>query len=127
MAALAAVSAAIWAAKGVDFLEPRKPKPPEEAQDRALPLKSVMVTMVLLKEERICAAPFSTFLRSLRRLITFFAFTLAMSYPSFTSSYWQWSSSDPSGSGHWSWSAVRAPAGRGGGVRPDSSRFPCAA
>ena len=32
---------------------------------------NTMVTMVLLKEERICAAPFSTTLRSLRRLTTF--------------------------------------------------------
>ena len=38
MAALAAVSAAVWAAKGVDLREPRKPISPEEAQDRALPL-----------------------------------------------------------------------------------------
>ena len=37
MAARAAVSAAVWAAKGVDFLLPRKPSPPEEAQEIALP------------------------------------------------------------------------------------------
>ena len=72
MAALAAVSAAICAAKGVDFLLPRKPRPPAEAQDRALPCVSVMVTMVLLKEEVIWAAPRSTSLRSLRLRTTFF-------------------------------------------------------
>ena len=37
VAAGAPVSAAVCAAKGVDFLLPRKPRPPEEAQDRALP------------------------------------------------------------------------------------------
>ena len=71
MAALAAVSAALCAAKGVDFLLPRKPRPPEEAQDSALPWLSVTVTIVLLKEERICTWPFSTFLRSRRLRITF--------------------------------------------------------
>ena len=50
---------------------PRKPRPPEEAQDRALPCVSVMVTMVLLKEELMCAAPRSTSLRSLRLRTTF--------------------------------------------------------
>ena len=39
------------------FLLPRKPMPPAEAQEMALPLVSVMVTMVLLKEELICTAP----------------------------------------------------------------------
>jgi hypothetical protein len=38
------------AAKGVDFREPLKPAPPEVAQDRALPCRSVIVTMVLLKD-----------------------------------------------------------------------------
>ena len=33
----------------VDFLEPRKPSSPEDAQEMALPCTSVMVTMVLLK------------------------------------------------------------------------------
>lgn len=35
--------------KGVDFLEPRKPISPADAQETALPCVSVMVTMVLLK------------------------------------------------------------------------------
>ena len=47
------LSAADWAAKGVDFLEPRKPRPPALAQERALPWVSVMVTMVLLKVDWI--------------------------------------------------------------------------
>ena len=57
MAALAAVSLAVCAAKGVLFLLPLKPSPPADAQDMALPCRSVMVTIVLLKEERIWAAP----------------------------------------------------------------------
>ena len=69
IAAWAAVSAAVWAAKGVDFREPRNPSSPELAQDRALPCVSVMVTMVLLNVDWICAAPRSMFLRSLRRRV----------------------------------------------------------
>jgi len=49
IAALAAVSAALCAANGVDFLEPLKPNSPAEAHERALPCVSVMVTIVLLK------------------------------------------------------------------------------
>ena len=49
-AALAAVSAAICAAYGVDFLEPLKPISPALAQERALPSESVNVTIVLLKD-----------------------------------------------------------------------------
>ena len=71
IAARAAVSAAVWAAKGVDFLLPRKPRPPEEAQDRALPCVSVTVTIVLLKEERIWTWPRSMFFFSRRRRMTF--------------------------------------------------------
>ena len=86
MAAFAAVSAAVWAANGVLFLLPRKPMPPAEAQEMALPLVSVIVTMVLLKEELICTAPRSMFFRSLRRVRTFFL-GAAITYPSLTSSY----------------------------------------
>jgi hypothetical protein len=50
-AALAAVSAAICAAYGVDFLEPLKPRPPALAHERALPCASVNVTIVLLKDD----------------------------------------------------------------------------
>src|SRR3989442_6141189 len=49
-AARPACSAATWAANGVDFLEPLKPAAPEVAHAKALPWRSVMVTMVLLKE-----------------------------------------------------------------------------
>src|SRR5260221_12876479 len=49
-AARPACSAATWAAKGVDFLEPLKPAAPEVAHAKALPWRSVIVTMVLLNE-----------------------------------------------------------------------------
>src|SRR5207247_1741841 len=49
-AARPACSAATWAANGVDFLEPLKPAAPEVAHAKALPWRSVMVTMVLLNE-----------------------------------------------------------------------------
>ena len=69
-AALAAVSAAICAAYGVDFLEPLNPRPPALAQDSALPCASVKVTIVLLKEDWICACPRSTFFFT-RYFVTF--------------------------------------------------------
>jgi hypothetical protein len=50
-AALPAFSAAICAAKGVLFLDPLKPEPPEVAQQTVLPCLSVIVTIVLLKED----------------------------------------------------------------------------
>ena len=61
MAAFAAVSAAVCAAYGVLFLEPLKPSPPAEAHESALPWVSVMVTIVLLNVDWICAAPRSMF------------------------------------------------------------------
>src|SRR5699024_5028442 len=56
----AAVSAAIWAANGVDFRDPLNPSAPAELQPITLPCKSVIVTIVLLKVEWICATPVST-------------------------------------------------------------------
>jgi len=50
-AAFVAVSAAICAAYGVDFLEPLKPRPPALAHDKAFPSASVIVTIVLLKDD----------------------------------------------------------------------------
>ena len=50
-AAFAAVSAAICAAYGVDFLDPLNPNPPALAQEIAFPSESVSVTIVLLKED----------------------------------------------------------------------------
>ena len=37
-------------AKGVDFLDPLNPQPPEVAQDIAFPCRSVIVMIVLLNE-----------------------------------------------------------------------------
>src|ERR1700684_1282485 len=64
-AALPARSAATWAANGVDLREPRKPQPPEVAQDKVLPCRSVIVMIVLLNESITSAISSSTFLRAL--------------------------------------------------------------
>src|ERR1700722_4957611 len=66
-AATPARSAATCAANGVDLREPRKPQPPEVAQDSVLPWRSVMVMMVLLKDACTCAIASSTFLRTFLR------------------------------------------------------------
>src|SRR6476660_10483280 len=63
-AALPAFSAATWAANGVDLREPRKPQPPEVAQESVFPWRSVIVMMVLLKDACTCAIASSTFLRA---------------------------------------------------------------
>src|SRR5512145_2518007 len=47
-----AVSATVWAAKGVDFLAPRNWWTPDDDQEIALPLRSVIVMIVLLKVAR---------------------------------------------------------------------------
>ena len=79
IAAFAAVSAAVCAANGVDFLEPRNPSPPALAHERALPWVSVMVTIVLLKVDWICTEPYSIFLRSRRLRTVVFLAVFAMS------------------------------------------------
>src|SRR5678815_2156940 len=62
-----AFSAATCAANGVDLREPLNPAPPDVAHDSALPCRSVIVMIVLLKDAWICAIPsdtlFLTFLR----------------------------------------------------------------
>src|SRR5688500_3955582 len=67
MARRAAASAASCAANGVDLREPLKPTWPAEAQEITAPVGSVIDTMVLLKVLLMCACPWATFLRSLRR------------------------------------------------------------
>jgi len=57
MARRAHASAASWAAKGVDFREPLNPTLPADAQARTLPSRSLIDTMVLLKELLMCATP----------------------------------------------------------------------
>jgi len=47
----ATASAAIWAANGVDFFEPLKPRLPADAHAITLPWLSEIVTTVLLNEE----------------------------------------------------------------------------
>ena len=67
----------------------------------------------MLNEELICTAPFSMFLRSLRRVRTFLPFAaFAITYPSLTSSYWRSCVSGPCGYARWSCCAGRARAGR---------------
>src|ERR1700731_4225162 len=66
-AALPARSAATCAANGVDLREPRKPQPPEVAQESVLPCRSVIVMIVLLKDACTCAIASSTFLRTFLR------------------------------------------------------------
>src|SRR6187455_2098531 len=58
---------ATWAAKGVDLREPLKPWPPEDAQLRALPWRSVIVMIVLLKDACTWHTPSDTFLRTFLR------------------------------------------------------------
>jgi hypothetical protein len=56
----AALSAAMPAAKGVDFFEPLKPELPVDAHVSVLPSLSVMVTMVLLNDASMWAMPLVT-------------------------------------------------------------------
>src|ERR1700733_15745569 len=63
-AAVPARSAATCAANGVDLREPRKPQPPDVAQDSVLPCRSVIVMIVLLNDACTCAIASSTFLRA---------------------------------------------------------------
>src|SRR6266513_729046 len=67
-AALPADSAATWAANGVDLREPLKPAPPDVAQDKALPCRSVIVMIVLLNDAWICATPSETFFLTFLRV-----------------------------------------------------------
>ena len=68
MAFLAQSSAATWAAKGVALRDPLNPAAPADDQAIALPCSSVIVTIVLLKEEEMWATPEAIFLR-LRRVM----------------------------------------------------------
>src|SRR6266496_1479180 len=61
---LAAFMAACCAANGVPLRDPRKPSDPELFQASTLPLMSVNVTIVLLKEACTCTSPCGTCLRS---------------------------------------------------------------
>lgn len=64
---LATEAAAVWAAKGVPFLDPLNPSAPEEDQQTMFPPASEMEIMVLLKLALMCACPLPIALRSRRR------------------------------------------------------------
>src|SRR3990172_7506528 len=73
-ASLPAFSAATCAANGVDLREPLNPLLPHVAQASALPCRSVIVTMVLLKDAWTWAMPSATFfLTFLRTRVLAFA------------------------------------------------------
>src|SRR5206468_11374545 len=76
----AAFSAASCAANGVDLREPLKPTLPADAHEIVFPCRSVIVTIVLLNVDLICACPCTTFFFS--RRLAFFAFGFAMSFES---------------------------------------------
>src|ERR1700736_4332200 len=71
----ATASAAICAANGVDFFDPLNPRLPADAHAIVEPVLSVIVTIVLLNDEWMCATPDPTFLNSrfLRVLVCFLA------------------------------------------------------
>src|SRR5436190_15934029 len=112
IAARPATSDATWAAKGVDLREPLNPWPPDEAHDRALPWRSVIVMIVLLKDACTWQTPSDTFLRTFlrTRCAALLAGALAMSYLSrrFISSAPAQPCADPCGCGHWCGCAGRA-------------------
>src|SRR5262249_51029723 len=60
----AAISAAVWAAKGVLLRDPLNPALPALDQATTLPILSVRVTIVLLKVACTCATPVRTSRRS---------------------------------------------------------------
>ena len=75
----AADSAASCAANGVDLREPLNPTLPAEAHEIVLPCRSVIVTIVLLNVDLMCACPWTTFFFS-RRLV-FLALGFAIGSP----------------------------------------------
>src|SRR3977135_4549107 len=50
-----AASAASWAANGVDLRDPLKPTLPDDAHESVLPVWSVIVMIVLLNDDLMCA------------------------------------------------------------------------
>ena len=86
-----AFSAATCAANGVLFLEPRNPAPPAVAQHKALPCRSVIVIMVLLKEAWIWAIPsvtvFFTFFFALEVVLAITFYSLQLFLNRFTRTF----------------------------------------
>ena len=62
-------TAAILAANGVLLRDPLKPADPERPQQMVLPCKSVMVTMVLLKDAKTCTCPVEIWRLTLREVV----------------------------------------------------------
>src|SRR5262249_5244667 len=77
VAVAAAVSAALWAANAVLLRLPVKPAVPDEAQQSASPLGSVIVTVVLLNVALMC----TTARLTLRRVFRFLALATFQSTP----------------------------------------------
>lgn len=69
LAAFTVCSAAILAANGVLLRDPLKPADPELPQQMVLPCKSVMVTMVLLKDAKTCTCPVEIWRLTLREVV----------------------------------------------------------
>src|SRR5690606_31576138 len=123
MAVRPADSAATWAANGVDLREPLKPAPPEVAHDKALPWRSVMVMIVLLKEAWTCAMPSDTlFLTFLRTREAPLVEAFAIFYSSIISSEKQQRDAALYGCGRWYGCVDRVQAGHACGACP--GRFP---
>src|SRR5262245_10032289 len=75
----AADSAASCAANGVDLREPLNPTLPAEAHEIVLPCRSVIVTIVLLNVDLMCACPWTTFFFSRRLVFLAFGFAILVS------------------------------------------------
>src|SRR3954467_7785158 len=80
-AARAAFSAASCAANGADLREPLKPTLPALAHHRVLPCRSVMVTIVLLNVDLMCACPCRTFFFSRRLVFLALGFAMIFLFP----------------------------------------------
>src|SRR3954463_9382361 len=114
-ASRAAPSAATVAANGVLFLEPLKPALPDDPHATALPCRSVIVTVVLLKVAATCAMPSDSMTR-----FVFFPVAITSS----PSSCRRWRGADPSSGARWYASAVHGPEDRGDDGCRDTSRCP---
>src|SRR3954467_11599366 len=80
-AARAAFSAASCAANGVDLREPLNPTLPALAHDSVLPCRSVIVTIVLLNVDLMCACPCRTFFFSRRLVFLALGFAMIFLFP----------------------------------------------
>lgn len=70
--------AACWAANGVPFREPRKPRAPDEDWPTRFPCVSVIEISVLLNDAEICTIPTGIFFFSFFLKVFFFAAAFAI-------------------------------------------------